>query len=226
MLSDQDLKKLYGKQYVDSFEQKQSKYRLERLIKQMDLKGTYKVADIACGNGMMMPLVADQVGQYVGVDFSEEFIKAAQRKRDSLSIANAQFELSDIVDFCSANKSVFDVVFAMDFAEHVYDKDWARILCAIKECLKPNGKLYLHTPNGDFFLEKMKANNFIVKQFPEHIAVRSQEQNRAILEKCGFRVNTMKLIPHYNILRVLHPLSFIPGIGKWFKARIFIEATA
>lgn len=223
MKSNEELKKLHGEKYVKSFEKKPA-FRLERLIDSIHLNNSYSVVDFACGNGMMMPLVAHKVNKYTGVDFSEPFINAAQKKMNDLSILNAQFICSDIVEFCSRNENNFDVAFAMDFSEHVYDADWLIILRAIKGSLKHNGKLYLHTPNANFFLEKMKNKNIIVKQFSEHIAVRNPEENQLILEKAGFRVSKMDLIPHYNILRYLHPLSAIPLIGKYFKARIFIEA--
>lgn len=109
---------------------------------------------------------------------------------------------------------------------YVYDESWLCNLKSIRKCLKPNGTLYLHTPNSEFFIEKMKERNFILRQFPEHIAVRNIVENTVLLEQAGFKVNSIRLLPHYNILRFLHPLSYIPFIGKWFNARLFIEAVA
>ena len=114
----------------------------------------------------------------------------------------------------------------MDLSEHIYDVEWIQILEKIRKSIKPDGKLYLHTPNAEFFLERMKSRNFIVKQLPEHIAVRSPEHNASILREAGFKIRHIWLIPHYNILRIVHPLSYIPVLGKYFNARIFIEATA
>jgi cyclopropane fatty-acyl-phospholipid synthase-like methyltransferase len=225
MKTTEELKTLHGRDYVETFEKEQSPFRLKRLLDSINLNTSDKVVDFACGNGMLMSLIAHRVKQYTGVDFSKEFVASAQKKMHDLSINNAEFICSDIIDFCSENNEKFDIAFTMDFSEHVYDSDWLNILRSIKKSLKPGGKLYLHTPNADFFLEKMKANNFIVKQFPEHIAVRSPDENQLLLEKAGFKVNSIKLIPHYNILRFLHPVSLIPFIGKYFKARIFIEAS-
>lgn len=225
MYSENDLKKMHGKDYVKSFERGQSKFRLERLINGIDLKSNFKVADFACGNGMLLPLVANKVCEYTGIDFSEEFIQAAEKRKKSLSIQNAKFFCIDILDFCTKNPNIYDVAFAMDFSEHVYDKDWLRILKAIRKSLKPGGKLYIHTPNSEFFIERMKARDFILKQFQEHIAVRSPTENCDILEEAGFNISRVEIISHYNILKLLHPLSFIPLVGKLFKARIFIEAT-
>lgn len=101
-----------------------------------------------------------------------------------------------------------------------------QILRNIRKSIKPNGKLYLHTPNAEFFLEKMKNKNVIVKQHSGHVAVRTPEQNISILREAGFNVAKVWLIPHYNILRLVHPFSYIPVLEKYLKARIFIEASA
>jgi 2-polyprenyl-6-hydroxyphenyl methylase / 3-demethylubiquinone-9 3-methyltransferase len=225
MKSQKELKQLYGEDYVKSFEY-QKPFRLAQLIKFIQLDNTLSVADFACGNGILMELIAPRVRSYVGIDFSEVFINAANEKKEKLAIDNAKFECSDIVEFCQQHPDTFDVGFAMDFSEHVYDDEWIKILSSIRSSIKPGGKFYLHTPNAEFFLEKMKSKNFIVEQFPEHIAVRTSEQNVFMLREAGFKTVYTRFVPHYNkILRVVHPLSFVPVIGKYFKARIFIEAS-
>ena len=83
----------------------------------------------------------------------------------------------------------------------------------------------LHTPNAEFVVEIMKARNLLLRQFPEHIAVRNAEDNRRFLERAGFVDVSVHFLPHYNILSLVHPMSFIPLIGKYFQARIFIVAT-
>jgi 2-polyprenyl-6-hydroxyphenyl methylase / 3-demethylubiquinone-9 3-methyltransferase len=222
--SHKELKELHGEEYVERYKRK-SPLRLEKLIKYMTLHNAFSVADFACGNGMLMGLIAPKVKSYIGIDFSEPFIKAANEKKEQLSIKNAEFVCSDINKFCQCHQKTFDVGFAMDFSEHVNDEEWAQILGSIRKSLKPNGKLYLHTPNAEFFVEMIRSTNFILKQFPEHIAVRTPEHNVSILSAAGFKIVHVRLIPHYNILRAIHPLSHIPVFGKYLKARIFIEAT-
>jgi 2-polyprenyl-3-methyl-5-hydroxy-6-metoxy-1,4-benzoquinol methylase len=225
MKSPEELRRLHGDEYVESFK-RQSPVRLARLLKYMKIDSASCVADFACGNGLLMELIAPKVNSYTGVDFSEPFIKAANERKENLSMKNAEFVCSGIDEFSRGHIETFDVAFAMDFSEHVYDAEWVRILVSIRKSIKPNGKLYLHTPNAQFFLEKMKRRNFIVKQFPEHVAVRTPEHNVALLKGAGFKVEHVWLIPHYNVLRVLHALSILPAVGRYFEARILIEATA
>lgn len=224
MKSAEELRQLYGQSYVEEFEKKQSANRLRRLISHFELNPHQRAADFACGNGMIMEYVAPRVKEYVGVDFSQEFIDAANQRKERLGIKNAKFACASIEDFCREQEGTFDVGFAMDFSEHVYDADWLQVLSSIRQSLKEGGRLYLHTPNRDFFLEIMKDHNFLTRQYIEHIAVRNAEQNISLLEQAGFKIHRLQLLPHYNVLKYVHPLSYVPIVGKYFKARVFIEA--
>lgn len=225
MKSPKEMKDLYDEKYVAAYEAWQPLSRLERLVRFLAVNESDRVADFACGNGMLMPLIAPKVKSYIGVDFSGLFIQAADERKKRLSIPNAEFVCSDIEEFCLRHPTSFDAGFAMDFSEHVEDEEWLRMLKSIRSSIKPGGKLYLHTPNAEFFLEKMKKRNFIFKQFPQHVAVRSPAENVDMLQRAGFTVAAVRMMPHYNILRLVHPISYIPFVGKYFKARIFIEAT-
>jgi cyclopropane fatty-acyl-phospholipid synthase-like methyltransferase len=218
------LKKLYGWEYVRSFQAHQSPKRLKRIIKYIALKSDYVVGDFACGSGMMMPYIAPKVKYYIGVDFSEPFIQAARSKKAALGIDNAEFIYSEIADFCNQSPERFDMALAMDLSEHVDDREWPAILKSIRLSLKNGGRLYMHTPNAYFFIEALKACNFIFKQFPEHIAVRTPQHNFNLLKEAGFSEIKLITLAHYNILKYIHPLSYLPVVGKYFKARIFIIA--
>ncbi len=221
----EELKNLYGKEYVEMY-RSFSIFRLERLLIYVQLAPDYCVADFACGDGRLMPYVASKVKSYVGVDFSDEMIKLAVEAKNHLGLKNVDFYCEEIEDFCEVNQNKFDCGFALDFSEHVYDDDWLSILVHIKKTLKPGGKLYVHTPNAHFFIELMKQKSIIFKQHKGHIAVRSPEENTALLEKAGFKITRLLLIPHYNILRHIHFLSHLPIVGKYFLARVFIEASS
>ena len=134
------------------------------------------------------------------------------------------FFCDSIQSFCEKNKEKFDIGMAFDFSEHVGDEEWLQILLSIKSSLKKEGKLYIHTPNGKYFLEIMKNKNFIFSQFPEHISVRNAKQYIILLEKAGYEIQGVKFLSHYNILKYIHLLSFIPWLGSYFQARFFIIA--
>lgn len=225
MKTTDELKALHGEDYVARFEQEQSLERLRRVVERVPLPAGAAVADFACGSGMLMELLWDRVASYDGVDFSEAFIRVAEEKRRRAGATNVRFACQDIRQFCAENQERFDLAFAMDFSEHVYDPEWLEILKSIRGSLRPGGTLYLHTPNGDFFIERMKARNFILKQFPEHVAVRGTAANVRLLEEAGFSTVSVKHLAHYNVLRFLHGLSVLPAVGRYFEARLLIAAT-
>ena len=106
-------RRLHGQEYVDRFEKEQSWRRLGRLTSHFDLPPAAVVADFACGNGMLLELLGDRVGTYHGVDFSPEFISAADARRRRLGADHATFHCEAIEDFCARRPDTFDAGFAM-----------------------------------------------------------------------------------------------------------------
>lgn len=223
MTSPASSKALHSGAYVDMYERKPIS-RLERLLPLMDLKGGEVLADFACGNAMLWEIVHGKVAEYHGVDFSEDFIAAAHRRKARLGVSGCNLYCADILEFCAANPARFDVATTLDFSEHVNDREFVEIFSAIHGALKPGGRLFLHTPNLSFFLERLKDWG-VVPQFPEHIAVRTAEANCELLQLSGFRLDgiSVRMIAHYNLLKVLHPLRLLPVVGRWFEARQFIS---
>ena len=222
-LSIEERQALHSGRYLESSDLR-SPQKLRLLMGRMKLDVSQDVVDFGCGNAVLLDFVAERVGSYTGVDFSQDSIDAAMRRSARLGTENARFECRSLVDFASQHIAAFDVGFALDLSEHVYDEEWQDQVDAMFRVLKPGGRFYLHTPNADFLLEIMKRHDFILRQFPEHIAVRGAADNRRFLDRAGFRDIAVHFIPHYNLLRCLHPLSRLPGIGRYFEARLFIEA--
>ena len=176
---------------------------------------------------MLLQAIGDGFGSYDGIDFSPDFIAAAEEWAEGTGRKRYRFHCCDIRDFCARHPRTFDVAATLDFSEHIEDSLAIEIYAAIKRSLIPGGRLYLHTPNLDFFMERAKQVG-IVPQFPEHIAVRTGKQTARLLEAAGFERDAIRVayIPHYNVLKALHPLSRLPLVGKAFAARLWIEAFA
>jgi len=211
-----ELKRMYNQQNYLNMYNKKPLSRLLNLIKYMHLTKKQNVVDFGCGNGMLLEVISNSVSSYIGIDYSHPLINAAIKRKERIQAHNSEFICGDIHEFCNSNINTFDVAFAMGFSEHVLDKDWLKILLSMKKSLKNNGLLYIHTPNSEFFLEIMKADGFLVAQKPGHIAIRTPDENNRLLQMAGFTIQRLKLIPHYNILRYIHFLSYIPHIGKYF----------
>jgi SAM-dependent methyltransferase len=210
---------LYDKSYADKLK-KQRDYRIRRLLKYIDFNKTQIVADLGCGEGKLAKLVGNKVKEYYGVDFSEHSISYA--KKLNTNLLNAKFIIGDISEFCNKNEAAFDKVFTLDFSEHIDDSDFSSIYGSIYRSLKEKGELIIHTPNRDFVIEFAKKIG-ILNQFPQHIAVRNAREYLSLLNKIGFKNIKIIFLSHYMVgLRFLHLFSFIPFVGKFFKARLLI----
>ena len=201
------------------------KYRIERLVKFFNLNEDDCVADFGCGIGLLADLVANRVGTYEGVDFSDDYIRFARNRLAGQGARNVVFYCEDIVSFCSTKAGIYDKAFALDFSEHLYNEDFISIFGAIRNSMKDNGKLYMHTPNGNYLLEILKKKG-IAKQSQGHIGIRNSNQYLQLLRTIGFREIKVVYLSHYiKGLSFFHFLSHIPFWGKYFQARLLLEAT-
>ncbi|MNV15407.1 bifunctional 3-demethylubiquinone-9 3-methyltransferase/ 2-octaprenyl-6-hydroxy phenol methylase [compost metagenome] len=224
-LDENTLKGLHSDEYVANYEKKPID-RLMRLDKYINLSDNDVVVDFACGNAMMLEVLGRRINEYHGVDFSSDMLKAARIRADRLGFHGARFYEEDIIGFSERHLNAFDAGFAMDFSEHVYDEEWVALLKAMRKTLKSGARLYMHTPNACYFIEIMKQKGML-KQFPQHIAVRDVEYNKRLIFEAGFKAVNVKLLSHYELRqKPFQLISMIPGIGKYFKARIFMIAIA
>jgi SAM-dependent methyltransferase len=215
---------LHSGEYVERYNRKPLD-RVINLARLMQLPPTARLADFACGNGMLLHALGEREGQYEGVDFSPDFVAASEAWAQRKNCKNYRFHCAEITSFCAQHPGAFDAAATLDFSEHIQDEIAVPIYAAIRQSLVPGGVLYLHTPNGDFFIEWAKKVG-LMRQFPEHVAVRNGAETIELLVKAGFPRGGIRLtmIPHYNVLRFLAPLARLPIVGKWFEARIWIEA--
>lgn len=200
--------------------------RLDAVLPLLELRDHYRLIDFACGNGLLAELLANRIASYEGVDFSSDLVNEANLRKTRKGLTNAIFHCMDIVSFCNRRTEEFDIVTAFDFSEHIDDKDFVDIFSCAYKILKHGGCLYIYTPNLDFFWEKMKQIG-LVKQFPQHIAVRNHEHYIRLLKLCGFSPENIEIFrpPHFNIFKILHPLRLLPIIGRYFEAKLLIKCT-
>jgi len=113
-----------------------------------------RVLDVGCGRGELACQAAIAGASARGIDYSEAAISLCQEAWATYpddTRARLQFERVDANAAPGAPGS-FDVVFLVDVAEHLYPEELHRVLLAIREVLRPGGRLVLHTaPNVWFY---------------------------------------------------------------------------
>jgi 2-polyprenyl-3-methyl-5-hydroxy-6-metoxy-1,4-benzoquinol methylase len=220
-LSDKELRAIYDQHYVDIYDPHAVR-RISRMLPLFELSRDEKVIDVGCGNGVLAELISNHVRQYVGIDFSEPFVQAARRRVCARGIGNATFHSGDIVEFCDHHQREFDAAFALDFVEHIYDDQFLEIGRAVHRSLTPDGVWYIHTPNADYFMERLHHSS-LIPQVEGHVAVRDAARYVVLLGQCGFENVRLIYRPHYlRLAGALHSLSVLPFVGRFARARLFL----
>jgi SAM-dependent methyltransferase len=101
------------------------------------LKAGIEVADVGCGSGHAINLMAKEFpnSRFVGYDFSEAAIAAGRSEAAEMGLKNARFEVKDIATLDASEK--FDLVTAFDT---IHDQAQPRrVLKGIADSLKPDG---------------------------------------------------------------------------------------
>ena len=101
------------------------------------LKSGIEVADISCGQGHAINLMANAFSnsRFVGYDFSEGGISAGTAEAKQLGLTNARFEVKDVAELNETAK--YDLITVFDA---IHDQAQPRkVLANIARALKPDG---------------------------------------------------------------------------------------
>lgn len=134
----------YSKEYLKSMKQKRfANHYLEvpAVTKLFGNLKNKKVLDCGCASGTHSKILLNKGAKVVGMDISEEMIKAAKEKCNS---SNASFIVGDIQKM-PFEKNSFDLIF-YGLCIH-YVKDLDTVFKEAYRILKKNGKIILSTNN-------------------------------------------------------------------------------
>ena len=184
------------------------------------------VLDLGSALGDVCFLLAPHVQEAIGIDASPRAVAIADDRRRERGFANVRFIESDVADLAELAESSVDVAGAFDLLEHVDDDTVRRMLSALRRVLKPGGVFVAYTPNREHYVERLKAVNLVLKQFPEHIAVRRPREIRRLLEEEGWRVRSLRYspAPFPGVRWIERALWRLPVVGPFFRYRILVEA--
>jgi len=111
------------------------------------------VLDISCGEGYGCQLLAQTALQVTGVDIDEETIS---RARQEYPISSIRFLTGSITSIPCPDKST-DLVTCFETLEHITEQEQAFI--EIKRVLKPDGLLFISTPDKENYTDKNGNKN-------------------------------------------------------------------
>ena len=131
------------------------------------------VLDLGSARGDVCFLLAPLVQEAIGIDASPRAIALARggARPSAASRTSGSWRATWPISRRSPERRV-DVAGAFDLLEHVDDATVRQMLRALRRVLKPGGVFVAYTPNREHYVERLKAHDVLLKQFPEHIAVR------------------------------------------------------
>ena len=186
-----------------------------------------RVLELGSARGDVTFFLARHAREVVGLDASDDALALAESVRAAQGIANVSFAKGDVADLSSFEDASFDAVAAIDLVEHVDDPTLAAMLKECRRVLRPGGRLGLYTPDRAHYVERMKAHDFLLKQFPQHIAVRRADAYRRFLGEAGFRLDldAWSVSPFPGVRLLERALAPLPFLGETFRYRILMRGT-
>lgn len=186
------------------------------------------VLELGSARGDVTFLLSRYAREVVGVDAAPEAVALAEAARAELEISNVRWLVADVAELAGVADRSVDAVAAIDLVEHVDDPTLAAMLRECRRVLVPGGRLGLYTPDRAHYVERMKAHDFVLKQFPQHIAVRRAEEYRRFLAEAGFAIDLLDWsVSPFPLVRWLErALAPLPLVGPTFRYRILIRALA
>ncbi len=180
------------------------RWRMRWLDELLDVQPGDRIIDIGSGAGTVSAHLARRGATVEAVDSSPVAVEFARRRWDFAG--RVHFTVCDATHCEHLPSASWDKVTCCDIIEHVFDETMHGIFREAGRLLKPGGLLFVYSPNAGHWVEQLKAHNFILKEFEEHIRVRRHSEVVAALQECGF-----------TVVRNVRPTSMLPVV-KWAEA--------
>jgi len=154
---------------------------LERLVFQLGIKKGQRILDIGTGTGVLIPYLAEAVGQagtVTAIDVSERMIQKCREKHGHLKNVNIEVGNIEDDDFPS---ETFDAVICFGVFPHIRHK--LKALGNINHILKAGGKLVIaHALSS----QEVKMHHQKVSEHVAHATLPSKAEMKGMLEQTGF----------------------------------------
>jgi ubiquinone/menaquinone biosynthesis C-methylase UbiE len=187
------------------------------LLAQLPGSGLGDVAEICCGRGEAVGLVAGRFRRAVGVDISLNMLKAARKDHREPSIAFLQADATQL----PLADGAFDSVFMLGGIHHVNDR--TALFNEVARILKPGGRFYFREPVSDFLpWLALRAVIYRISPTLDHLTERPlrYQETEPYLRAAGLKLSAWRtygfigfcLLMNSDVLIFNRLFRFIPGI--------------
>ena len=165
------------------------------------------IVDVGCGSGVISSFLAESGAAVRGIDGNADAISFAQEKfcRQNLSfeegLVDGQFETDRPVD----------KFYCLEVLEHIYLDQGRQMLSNFHGALRPEGAVFLTTPNYrsfwpviEWLLDRLRLVPRLVED--QHVELYHRRKLRKLAESAGFRVD--RVLTTCFVAPWLAPLSW------------------
>ena len=124
------------------------------ILRRLDLKPAHRVLELGCGTGRLSLPVLEHCGEFVGVDFSFQFLRTLRRRLGSRR--DAHIIRADVTHLPLRRGPLFDRVLSAQVLEHLPSAESRRAFATnAHSVLKEDGRLVLTTYNYSWVLRHL-----------------------------------------------------------------------
>ncbi|HQU15402.1 MAG TPA: class I SAM-dependent methyltransferase [Gammaproteobacteria bacterium] len=138
--------------------------------------GGRQLLDIGCGNGLMLSFARDMGWSARGVELDSDAVAVARSR--GLDVKHGDIRV------LAHEREAYDMITCSHVIEHVHDP--LSLLSDIYRLLKPEGILWLQTPNIDSLGRKRFGPNWRGLEPPRHLVLFSSSSLKQALRNAGF----------------------------------------
>ena len=198
------------------------RYRARNVLRLVKPRGDERVVDLGCGWGTITFALGPNVGEIVGVDYSERSIEICRARLAEEPRPNVRFKHGDARSTELAT-GTWDVVVAADLYEHLNPDDAESVTKEAFRLLRGGGRLVIWTPHRGHLLEAMKNRGILMKPDPSHVDYKSPERLRELVASVGFNLRELSYAPsHLPGLSAVEKV--FQGVVPWLRRRICVGA--
>lgn len=178
-----------------------------------------RILDIGCGKGdFAMALSTHNIEAVIGIDFSEEAVSTANKILNSSNLP-CQFFQCDASDF--RHELQFDFITLNNVFEHLSDEELSRLFNNLKNLLKRNGEIIIHTPNGLALCNDTDQTLLSIFYKTYYKIFKNWKGQERTAEQIYYDQVHINIKSYFQIKRFLKNLGFVGKVqydnnSKWF----------
>lgn len=155
-------KSTFDQLYIDTFSKEDKEAaatEVEQIIKILEIRKGSKILDLCCGYGRHAILLAKKGYKITGLDFSEPFLKKAQKDTEAAGV-KVNWIRKDMRDI--PLEDMFDAVINMftSFGYFESDADNLKVLKEVSKCLKLGGNFLIDTVNREYIIKNFQNKSW------------------------------------------------------------------